>query len=247
MKLGHLYSDACFECDFDEGAVGITCVSCDESILTCSKCAVDVECSTCNRTFCRDCREFDTGWRCRTCAPTCSTCGRASNMHFRVERCSQCSKMVCIDCTASDCSIHDDDAQLRCETHFEEECAERKLMLIKSLAKEDLEFREDSYLCELFVTGCCVRFRGWTLERVVRRMGELRYLSEVWKVAPRNGESTMMMEFDAIFKHGNYPKVFPWVLEKRAREKKAHAAAQDAVVRTVVRHVTGIEISTYIQ
>jgi hypothetical protein len=100
-------------------------------------------------------------------------------------------------------------------------------MLVNALAAKHLVLREDSKLCQMYIEGCK---DAWTLEQIVHRMCQMKYLydychmdeccDEAYKEQKEEKQAgywpdrTVMeqAEMIALEKYGNYPLAWPWLL-----------------------------------
>lgn len=85
--------------------------------------------------------------------------------------------------------------------------------LSEALIREGIEFREDSQLCNKYVNGELEE--SWTLESVVRRMCEMRFLFEYTNFRNFYTVVKQNMTFDQAEKSvlrmiGGYPQLWPW-------------------------------------
>jgi hypothetical protein len=107
--------------------------------------------------------------------------------------------------------------------------ARREEALVKALKEASLELREDSYLCSQYIAGRLEK--DWTVSKIVRRMGEMKYLHEEMdykkflqmgrkeKDADSDDESRVSEWAERLalltLLGGAYPEVFPWEEKKK--------------------------------
>lgn len=94
----------------------------------------------------------------------------------------------------------------------------RREELINALNKKGLELREDSNLCKLYVKQDKDIVKEWTLDEVVERMCQMKYLYESQKEEKSQGfypDRTIaeQAEMEALYAHnkGKWPTVWPWL------------------------------------
>jgi hypothetical protein len=102
---------------------------------------------------------------------------------------------------------------------------ERKEKLVKALEENVLEVRSDSKLCNGYIEGI---IKGWNISKMVRRMGEMKYLHEYcdfdytfiqadeeFKEEIEPGFYPDMTKFEraeeiSLNKNDGYPKIIQW-------------------------------------
>lgn len=106
----------------------------------------------------------------------------------------------------------------------------RKMELIRELAKFRLTLRNDSTLCQEYISGDPEFLLEWPLPNIVRRMCEMKYLydycnmqqcrEQVYQRYRRNreyydgaiiSEEAEELALRKYTKNGKYPDVFPWM------------------------------------
>ena len=94
-----------------------------------------------------------------------------------------------------------------------ENIQQRKLKLTYELNKYNLPFRTDSKLCGEYISG---KVTNWTLQDIVYRLCQMNYLftyHDIKTVMKTNNLTIEEAEEEILKKIGNYPTVWPWMIE----------------------------------
>ena len=126
-----------------------------------------------------------------------------------------------------------ENAKSKREENLEKKRSKRKKMLVKALKEYDLEFRNDSKLCQGYINGT---IKDWDIDDIVERMCQMKFLYEYchmdkcYKEAIKKrkelrdygirSDVPLQDEAEEIAldrygkkygKKGKYPKVWPWL------------------------------------